>query len=162
MNMPEKIKDPHPPRGLARLAFRLPIWLYRAKLGWLLGTRFLYLTHTGRKSGQPRHSILEMVRYNPASGVCIVASGWGEKSDWVRNVTQNPKVTVQVKNRGFQATARRLTPEEAGQELADYARRHPLAMSELARFMGYRLDGTEADIRLLGQMIPMFVFEPGK
>ena len=25
------------PRGLTRLAFRLPIWLYHLRLGWLLG-----------------------------------------------------------------------------------------------------------------------------
>jgi len=33
------------PRGLARLAFRLPIWLYHLRLGWLLGDRLLMLTH---------------------------------------------------------------------------------------------------------------------
>lgn len=35
--MPEKIKDVKPPRGLARLTFRLPIGLYRPGLGDLLG-----------------------------------------------------------------------------------------------------------------------------
>jgi hypothetical protein len=39
-----------PPRGLARLAFRLPIWLYRLRLGWLLGDRFLLLTHIGGRA----------------------------------------------------------------------------------------------------------------
>jgi hypothetical protein len=31
--MPEKLKDVKPPRGLARLGFRLPIGLYRLGLG---------------------------------------------------------------------------------------------------------------------------------
>lgn len=45
-------------------------------------------------------------------------------------------------------------------ELAAYARRYPLAWRELVRFMGYRLNGSEEDIRALGGMIPMFVFKP--
>jgi len=52
--MPEKIAKTKLPRGLVRLAFRAPIWLYRAHLGWLLGYRFVLLTHTGRKSVLPR------------------------------------------------------------------------------------------------------------
>jgi len=35
-----------------RLAFRLPIYLYRLDLGWLLGHRFLLLVHRGRESGR--------------------------------------------------------------------------------------------------------------
>jgi hypothetical protein len=50
--MPEKIKDVRPPRGLVGLAFRLPIWFYRLGLGGLLGTRFVLLTHTARRSGE--------------------------------------------------------------------------------------------------------------
>ena len=49
------------PRGLACLAFRLPIGLYRLRLGWLLGDRLL-LTHIGRKSGLPRQAVIEVVR----------------------------------------------------------------------------------------------------
>ena len=56
--------------------------------------------------------------------------------------------------------AERLSPEAVVEELLDYARRHPLALRELARFMGYRLDGTEDDICALGRMIPMFLFKP--
>ncbi|MBE3142614.1 MAG: hypothetical protein IMZ61_01640 [Planctomycetes bacterium] len=46
------------PRGLLRLSLRLPILLYKAHLGWVLGDRFLMLTHTGRKSGKPYQEIL--------------------------------------------------------------------------------------------------------
>lgn len=157
--MVEKVGNVHPPRGLARLAFRLPTWLYRLGLGWVLGYRFLYLTHIGRRSGQPRHTVLEMVRYDQVTTTCIVASGFGEKSDWCRNIIKNPKITVQVKRKCFPAYARRLNPDEAGKEMRDYARRHPRAIKELAKFMGYRLDGSEADVHAMGQRVPMFAFE---
>jgi len=108
--MPEKISEPKLPRGLARLAFRLPIWLYRFHLGWLLGYRFVLLTHTGRKSGLPRYTVLEVVRYEKITGACIVASGWNTKSDWFHNVMTNPIIVIQICNKRSAATAKRLSP----------------------------------------------------
>ena len=158
--MPEKISELNKPRGLARLAFRLPIGLYRFGLGGLLGTRFVLLTHTGHSSGLERQTVLEVVRYDKASGECVIASGWGYKSDWLHNITAHPQIGFQVGNRHTDGTARRLTPEEGAEELLDYSRRHPAAFRELVKFMGYRLDGTEADIRAAGRMLPMFILRP--
>lgn len=156
--MVEKIKDVTPPRGLARLGFRLPIWLYRLGLGGLLGSRFLLLTHTGRKTGRVRQTVLEVVRYDRAATTFIVAAGFGSGSDWYRNICANPRVTVQCGRRRWEMVANFLSPEQAGEELLDYARRHPVAMRELARFMGYRLDGSPAGIRALGQVLAMVAF----
>jgi deazaflavin-dependent oxidoreductase (nitroreductase family) len=158
--MPEKIKDVRPPRGLARLGFRLPIWLYRLGLGGLLGTRFLLLTHTGRKSGRPRQTVLEVVRYDRQTGTIVVAAGFGTGSDWYQNVRENPRVTVECGGRKREMIATFLTPDQSGEELRDYNQRHPLAMRELAGFMGYRLDGSESDVRALGRLLPMVVFRP--
>ncbi|MBN2083939.1 MAG: nitroreductase family deazaflavin-dependent oxidoreductase [Anaerolineales bacterium] len=158
--MPEKIKDVKPPRGLARLGFRLPIWFYRLGLGGLLGTRFLLLTHTGRKSGLPRRTVLEVVRCDRESETFVVAAGFGPGSDWYRNIRENPRVTVECGGRKRDMTAAFLTPDQSGEELLDYNRRHPLAMRELAGFMGYRLDGSKADVRALGRLLSMVAFRP--
>jgi deazaflavin-dependent oxidoreductase (nitroreductase family) len=158
--MPEKITEPKLPRGFSRLAFRFPIWLYHSHLGWLMGYRFVLLTHTGRKSGLPRQTVLEVVRYHKKTGACVVASGWGVKSDWFQNVTANPKIVYQVQNRRLAGIAERLAPEEGAQELFEYARHYPLAFRELARFMGYRVDESEEDIRAVGRTLPMFFFKP--
>jgi deazaflavin-dependent oxidoreductase (nitroreductase family) len=160
--MPVKIAEPKLPRGLSRLAFRLPIGLYRAGLGWLMGTRFVLLTHTGRKSGLPRQTVLEVVRYDKATGACIIASGWGLKSDWFHNISANPRIVFQVRNRRSEGVAVRLTPEQAAPELLDYAHRYPMAFRELVHFMGFRLDGSEADIQAAGRMLPMFLLKPLK
>jgi deazaflavin-dependent oxidoreductase (nitroreductase family) len=158
--MPEKIRSVKRPRGLARLTFRLPIWLYRLGLGGLLGCRFLMLTHIGRRSGLPRRTVLEVVRHDRESETFVVAAGFGAESDWYRNIRRHPQVTVQSGRRNYQMNATFLTPEEAGDELLNYHRRHPLASRELARIMGYRLDGSEADVRALGQLLPMVAFHP--
>jgi hypothetical protein len=52
---------PTRPHGLLRLGFKLPITLYRAHLGWLLGHRFLLLTHRWRTSGKIYQTVLEVV-----------------------------------------------------------------------------------------------------
>lgn len=159
--MPHSLLGALPPRGLLRVAARLPIWCYRWRLGWLLGNRFLLLTHTGRRSGRPRHVVLEVVRRDPASGVCIVASGWGEASDWHRNLRKTPAVTVHFGRRQFAARAECLAPAETEAELREYARDHPHAFRAIARLLtGQRVAGTEQDFRRLRESVPMVALRP--
>jgi deazaflavin-dependent oxidoreductase (nitroreductase family) len=156
----KKVKEVHPPHGLARLSFRLPVWVYRLGLGGLLGTRFLLLTHTGRKTGRERKTVLEVVRYDQEAYTFVVAADFGTRSDWYRNICTNPSVLGQCGRKLWQMTASFLSPEQAGDELLNYAGRHPLALKELARFMGYHLDGSPASIRALGQDLAMVAFRP--
>jgi len=158
--MPEQFKKVRPPSGLARLGFRLPVWMYRVGLGGLLGKRFVCLTHTGRKSGQPRQTVLEIVRYEADSGACVVAAGFGDGSDWVRNLSRDPNIVFTIGRLRKNGLAEKLDAETAGYELATYARLHPLAWRELSNFMGYHLDGTEEDTLALGKLISMFILRP--
>ncbi len=158
--MPIKIAEPKLPRGLLRLGFRLPIWLYRARLGWLLGNRFLMLVHVGRKSGQSRRVVLEVVKHDKSSNTYYVVSGWGEKADWYRNILATPQVVVHVGRRKWDAQAERVSADGGGRVMLDYARRHPIALRELSRIMGYKWDGTQADAAALGRMVPVVALRP--
>ena len=62
------------PAGALRLAFRLPIYLYRLNLGWTLGHRFLLFVHLGRKSGLLRETVLKVILYDPATLESVVLS----------------------------------------------------------------------------------------
>jgi deazaflavin-dependent oxidoreductase (nitroreductase family) len=124
-----------PPKGLLRMGLRFPILIYRARCGWLLGQRFLMLTHTGRTSGLARHVVLEVVEHDEASDAYFIASGWGEKSDWLQNLEKTPRVTVDVGARRFETEARRLDAASALAVLEGYGRRHPAALRKLAQFM---------------------------
>lgn len=148
------------PTGITRLFFRAPIWLYKLNLGWLMGNRMLKITHTGRVSGQARQVVLEVVRHDPTNDTYYIAAAWGKKSDWVKNIRANPLVKVQVGRRKFDMLTEQLTPEQGELTILDYAQRHPTAMSNLARYMGYQLDGSESDIRELGRMLLMFSLTP--
>lgn len=155
----KRFKSP-PPQGLTGWLLRLPVGLYRAGLGGLLGKRFLMITHTGRKTGRERQTVVEVVDHDPASGVYYVVSGWGERSNWYRNVMANPRVTVQVGNHKFDAIAERASPEEGARIMLFYAREHPQALRMLAQIMDYPLDGTEESAQEFGRKIPVLAFRP--
>jgi deazaflavin-dependent oxidoreductase (nitroreductase family) len=76
------------------------------------GTQTLLLTTTGRKSGEPRTTPLI---YAPeADSYVIVASKGGsdEPPAWYLNLSENPRVEVQVKADRFKAHARTASAEE--------------------------------------------------
>lgn len=115
----------------SRRLMRAPIWLYRAGAGALLGPRMLMLEHIGRRSGAPRHVVLEVVDH-PEPDVYVVASGFGTKAQWFRNITANPQVRVFLGSRApAQATARVLDRQAADRVLAGYRARHPRAWSRM-------------------------------
>ena len=149
------------PRGMLRLGLRLPIWLYRAHLGWLLGNRFLMLTHTGRKSGLERHTVIEVVQHNKDTDTYYVVSGWGEKSDWYQNIRKTPSVTIQTGGRKFKSIAEFIPVEKAIGIVQSYAREHSMAFNELSGlFLGERMEpGSDAPQRLAEKM-PMVAFHP--
>ncbi len=96
-----------------------------------------------------------MVRNDAKDDVFYVASGWGERSDWPLNIQKDANVSVQFKRRSFPAVAERLSVEDAELEMLDYGRRHPAALKQLARIMGFRMESTEAAYRELGRYIPL-------
>jgi len=151
------------PSGLLRLGFRLPIWLYRWKLGWLLGGRFLMLNHVGRKSGSIRQAVIEVVFHDKTIGTYYVVSGFGRKSDWFLNIQKNPNVKVTVGWHSFDAVAEIVPEEKASQTLQKYASLHPLAFKELSRILlGETIDPSLDNCRQFVNVLPMVCFVPEK
>lgn len=141
------------PTGFRRLLFRLPILLFRCGLGPLLGSRFLLLNHTGRHSGLPRQTVLEVIESDQDQGVYLVASGWGVKADWFLNLLKDPDVSIEVGGRRLQVTAERLSPADSGQALARYALKYPTAARNLPRLLGIPSDGSEESFREIGEKL---------
>ena len=156
------LKIPDPPRGLRAIPWRLPIWLYRLRLGWVLGHRMLLLTHKGRVSGKDRTAMLEVIKYDQDSNTHYVASGFGEKSDWFRNITITPEVTIQVAGKTFSALSRRLPPDQAREVFREYTQKHPNAIKNLAKLVGYPIGDTEGEMMAFLELIPVVAFHPQK
>lgn len=149
------------PRGLLKLAFRVPVWMYRAHLGWLFGRRLLLLTHQGRTSGRIYATALEVVRYDKAMRESIIVAGYGPRADWYRNIQAHPALEVHTGLRRYVPRQRFLTPEEVEAELASYERRHPwLTRHFLGWFFGY--DGTPEARHELAERLPMVGLRPAE
>lgn len=108
-----------------RSLVRAPIALYRAGLGWLLGSRILMLEHRGRGSGRRRFVCLEVVA-RPARDRIVIVSGFGTRAQWYRNLQAHPRCFVSTgRLRRVPATARLLPPDEAADALERYREAHP-------------------------------------
>jgi deazaflavin-dependent oxidoreductase (nitroreductase family) len=94
-----------------------------------LGDRdFAYLTTRGRRSGRP-HRI--EIWFGLSDGVLYMLSGGGERSDWVRNLEEDPQVRIEVGEVERPGRARVVVdPEE------DAAARRLLA----SKYQGWRED----------------------
>lgn len=127
---------------------RAPIGLFRARLGFLFGSRLLLLEHLGRESGLRRYVVLEVVA-RPGPGRFVVVSGLGRGSQWYRNVLAQPNVRVSVGCR-YRAEARAWPLDSGeGRALLDvYARRHPRAWRVLEPVLSAAADVPVLEFRL--------------
>lgn len=83
----------YPTSGWRKALFKWPVQLWRLGLGPLIGRMFMLITHTGRKSGLPRRTMVELHRLN---GRIYAPSGFGRRSQWYRNIEADPHVTIQT------------------------------------------------------------------
>jgi len=148
------------PNLLLRAVFRLPRWLYDARLGWIFGHRALLLTHQGRKSGLLRETALEVIRYDRASQTSIVISAWGERSDWFRNIRHRPALQVETGGRRYVPEQQILTTEEAVHELELYIVEHPYAARILERVFGFQITNGDEQRRAFAASVRMVAFRP--
>jgi deazaflavin-dependent oxidoreductase (nitroreductase family) len=69
----------------------------------LAGESYCYLTTTGRVSGEPR----EIEIWFGLEGTTLyMLSGGRDRSDWVRNLMREPRVSVRIADRRFDGRAR--------------------------------------------------------
>ena len=107
-----------------------------------------------------RQAVVEVVQHNQESGAYVVASGFGEKADWYQNVMAHPEIVIQVGRKRMPARAERLSLLQATEVMLDYNRRHPAALRALSGILGYRTDGSEADVRFFAEVIPIMALTP--
>ncbi len=146
------------PTGLWKWILHAPTWLYRTRLGFLFGKRFVMIEHRGRKSGNHYRTVLEVAGRGSGDNTYIVTSGTGPRADWYRNIMGGGLQAVWVGSRRHTATMRSLEAEEAGSVFHDYETAHPKAAAKLMDSMGVSYDGTEAGRVEMMRKIPMVEF----
>lgn len=148
------------PKGLFKWFLQAPKWLYRAHLGFLLGSRFLLLEHIGRKSKNLYQTPLEVAHHDPDRDEYIVTSGTGVKADWYRNIQASPAVAIWLGNHHYPVVQRFLPTEEAVEVMKGYEREHPKAAAKLESMMGVSHDESRESWMAMMERIPMIGFTP--
>ncbi|MBX5443686.1 nitroreductase family deazaflavin-dependent oxidoreductase [Sphaerobacter sp.] len=147
------------PRGLVKRLLRFPVVLYERDLGWLLGHRFLLLTHHGRTSGRTYRTVLEVLQFDPATRESIVVSAWGRRADWFRNVQAGGAVEVRTGRLRYVPAHRVLSREEAEAFFARWEKEHPLEARILPYLLGLDTRGPAARQQAL-DTVPFVAFRP--
>lgn len=128
---------------------RAPIPLFRAGLGFLFTRRMVLLEHVGRRSGQRRYAVLEVVcEESPAS--LVVASGFGPRAQWFRNLLAEPHCHVSIGfTRRCPAVAHVLGEDEADSVLRAYQQERPGAWEKLSAVIVEATGETDPEIPLV-------------
>ena len=147
------------PGRLALAVFRVPLPLYRAGWGWLLGRTFLLLVHAGRMTGQPHAMTAMVLRYDAVTHEAVICSGWGPTTDWIRNIQARPALKVQIGRESFAPQQRFLSEDESFDVCLEFCLRHPARLQLMRRVLGWDLR-SEIAVREFVQAHPFVAFRP--
>jgi deazaflavin-dependent oxidoreductase (nitroreductase family) len=105
--------------------FRLPLILYRYRLGWILGKRFMQITHVGRHSGRQYRTILAVLKFDEKTREIYAVSAW-KGSDWYYNIQAAPALQVETGFVHYVPAQRTLSAEEITSTFMEYRKQHPI------------------------------------
>jgi deazaflavin-dependent oxidoreductase (nitroreductase family) len=149
-------------KGFVLQLLHAPVYLYRWRLGWLLGRRFLLLTHTGRRTGLRRQTVLEVMDYRKEGPEAVVMSGFGRDADWFRNIEATSPAEVDIGTQHFNAAHRILSIAEAAEVLRLYEQRNrimtPIVRKVLSRLLGWRYTGSDEERTRVVEQLPLVAF----
>jgi deazaflavin-dependent oxidoreductase (nitroreductase family) len=120
---------------------KLPLVLYRLRLGWLLGHRFLRLTHVGRRSGKVRQTVLAVLSFDAQTKEIKAVSAWSA-SEWYKNIQAAPALQVETGFTRYVPVQRDLTSEEIAHLFVEFRRAHPLFCRIVCRIPGWKWDSS--------------------
>jgi deazaflavin-dependent oxidoreductase (nitroreductase family) len=143
---------------LPRLVFRAPVLLYRLGLGGLFGHQFLLVRHAGRRTGQVRETVLKVLRYDPSTGESIVASAWGTRTDWYRNVQAGGCLSVSTGGIKYVPEMRAVSADEAFAVFDEWTRRQRWFADLMLGQIGLSWDVPDTERRAIVAAFPFLGF----
>jgi deazaflavin-dependent oxidoreductase (nitroreductase family) len=155
---------PHPPRGLLKFFFKIPVFAARMGFaGWehWIGLEWMLLITTGRKSGKKRYTMVDVLLHDPERDTYIIEVGFGKSSDWYRNIRAHPLFEAQVGRRKFRAAAEELPPDRSGDAMVNFVRRRPAYAKAVMKAVGITFTTEEELRRLAPQWIVLAIHPRG-
>ena len=138
---------------------KLPLLLYRTGLGWLLGYRFMLLTHVGRRSGKVRQTVLAVLSFDPKTREIKAISAWSA-SDWYKNILKLPALQVDTGYTRYVPVYHSLPPEEIAALFEAYCSKHPIFSRIVCRIPGWKWDSSHEEWLELAKTLRGVAFQP--
>jgi len=154
-----------PPRAESRAPllllplFKLPLVLYRLRLGWLLGHLFMQLTHVGRRSGKVRRTALAVLRFDAQTGEIMAVSAWNA-SEWYKNIQAAPAQQVETGFTRYAPAQRDLCAEEIAELFVNFRQQHPLFIRLVCRIPGWKWNSSYEEFLELARTLRGVAFWP--
>lgn len=139
--------------------FKVPLFLYRLRLGWLFGKRFMLLTHVGRHSGKMRRTVLAVLRFDEQTKEIYAVSAW-KGSDWYSNIEAAPALQVETGFVRYVPVQRTLSPEAITTAFIEYRKRHPIFGRIICRIPGWKWDSSYEEFLELAHTLRGVAFRP--
>ncbi len=145
-------------RRLYKFFNKPPRIAYALGLGPLVGRLVLLLTTRGRKTGLLRVTPLQ---YEQIEGKYYVASAFGDRADWYRNILADSGVRVRVGRNEFEAFAE---PSTDPVRIADFLEvrlaRHPRMIGMMLRTEGLPPSPSRQDLESLAEDKALVILHP--
>lgn len=141
--------------------FKSPLLLYRLGLGWILGRRFMLLTHVGRRSGKVHRTILAVLRFDPQTKEVMAISAWSA-SDWYLNIQATPALEVETGLTRYVPQQRVLSPEEIAILFEEYRQKHPIFSRIVCQIPSWKWDSSHEEFLELARTLRGVTFKPAK
>lgn len=81
----------------------------------------------------------------------IVVAGYGERTQWYKNLREQLKTTIQIGNQKYTVYIDLISPHDGENIIARYLDKYGKFTGQLFSMIGYEWDGTEADARKIAR-----------
>lgn len=139
--------------------FKLPVILYRLRLGWLLGKSFMQITHVGRRSGKIRRTVLAVLRFDEETEEVYAVSAW-KGSAWWYNIQSAPALQVETGFIRYTPAQRTLSPEEIATTFIEFREKHPIFSRMIRRIPGWKWESTYEEFLEFSRTLHGVAFRP--
>ena len=138
----------------------VPAWVFRSRLGFLFGKRFICIEHEGRNTGTLYFTPVEVIYRDKAANEYYVVSARGDRADWYRNVSKYPATAVYFGSRKRRVNQRIVPIDEAVAAMAIYEKDHQKAAAAMLELAGVGGDSSTMAWRSAMEVLPMVAFQP--
>ena len=139
---------------IAKMAFKVQIFLLRRNWMGPAGNIIMVITTTGRKSGKKFTTPIGYQR----DGDIVLAFNVGGTSNWYKNVAQNPLVTLEIKKKTYQMRAAYVTHSDEIAHILEIYKKEQT--SALTRFFGVAADASGDDLMKASEKVKFVRFYP--